>query len=60
MILVSIIDAAYFTQIPVSTIRRWAYKNRITRYGPKPCKVDMLEVEKYAAKCRDAEREAAA
>jgi hypothetical protein len=59
VVLVSIIDAAYFTKIPAGTIRRWVSKERITRYGDKPCKVDMLEVEKRAAEIRDQERRAA-
>jgi hypothetical protein len=60
MILVSIIDAAYFTQIPAGTIRRWVAERRITSYGHKPRKVDMLEVEKLDAARRDREREAVA
>jgi hypothetical protein len=46
VILVSIADAAYFTHIPASTIRRWVAHGQITGYGGKPWKVDMLEVEK--------------
>lgn len=54
MILVSISDAAYFTHIPASTIRRWLAYDQITGYGNKPWKVDMLEVEKEATRRRTA------
>jgi hypothetical protein len=56
VILVSIIDAAYFTHIPAGTIRRWVAEHKITSHGPKPCKVDMLEIERLDAKRRDRER----
>ena len=50
MILVTISDAEYFTRIPASTIRRWVADGRIASYGRKPWKVDMLEIEKEAAR----------
>jgi predicted site-specific integrase-resolvase len=46
MILVSISDAAYFTHIPASTIRRWIAEGKIETYGRKPYRIDMLEAER--------------
>jgi hypothetical protein len=50
VVLISILDAAHITGIPAGTIRRWVAERRIGRYGPKPCKVNMLDVEDLAAR----------
>jgi hypothetical protein len=53
VVLVSILDAAHLTRIPAGTIRRWVSKGHIPRYGPKPCKVNMLDIEDQATRRKE-------